>query len=45
MLAGIELFGIAIPAGVPSLGAATPGLISGGYMGYGGFDELRKCTG
>ena len=25
--------------------AATPGLISGGYMGYDGFDELRKCTG
>ena len=45
MLAGIALFGIAIPADLASLGAATPGLISGGYMGYDGFDELRKCTG
>jgi hypothetical protein len=44
MLAGIALFGSAIPADLASLGLATPGLISGGYMGYDGFDELRKCT-
>jgi hypothetical protein len=43
LLAGAAIFGISIPADVPSLGAATPGLLSGGYMVYDGFDELRKC--
>jgi hypothetical protein len=43
LLAGAAIFGILIPADIASLGAATPGLLSGGYMVYDGFDELRKC--
>jgi hypothetical protein len=44
MLLGLGIFGISIPADLASLGLETPGLLSGGYVAYDGFDELRKCT-